>query len=86
MQITNHFNDEPRLNGVFLEKNLPRIKYETYVITLNDTNSKGKHWVSLFINKNSAKYFHFFGIEYISQEVFKKSKGKSITQNIFRLY
>ena len=30
-------------------------------------------------------YFDSFGIEYISQEPFRKVKDKSITRNIFRL-
>ena len=52
------------------------------VINLDDKNSKGTHWVSLFIETNTALYFDSFGIEYIPQEVL--SKDKSITQNIFR--
>ena len=36
-----------------------------YVINLDDKNSKGTYWVSLFINKNAAVYFGSFGIEYI---------------------
>ena len=30
-------------------------------------------------------YFHYFGIEYILQEVLSKIKDKSITHNIFRI-
>ena len=56
-----------------------------YVINLDDKNSKGTHWISLFINKNTAVYFDSFGIEYIPQEVLKKIKDKSITYNIFRI-
>ena len=35
-----------------------------YVINLNDKNSKGTYWVSLFIDRNTAVYFDSFGIEY----------------------
>ena len=31
-----YYQDEPRFNGVFSRKNLPRIKDETYVINLNE--------------------------------------------------
>ena len=48
-------------------------------------NSKGTHWVSLFINRNTAEYFDSFGTEYIPQEVLNKIKDKSITHNIFRI-
>ena len=56
-----------------------------YVIIFNDKNSKGTHWVSLFISQNRAVSFDSFGIEYILQEVLNKIKDKSITHNIFRI-
>ena len=45
----------------------------------------GTLWFSLFIERNSAVYFHPFGIENIPQEVLNKIKDKSITPNIFRI-
>ena len=69
----------------FSRNNVPRIKDGAYVINLDDQNSKGTHWVSLFINKNLAIYFDSFGIEYIPQEVLRKIRDKSITLNIFRI-
>ena len=56
-----------------------------YVINIDDKSSKGTHWVSLFINKNTAVYFDSFGIEFILQEVLNKIKDKSIAHNIFRI-
>ena len=56
-----------------------------YVINLDDKQSKETHWVSLFIDRNTAVYFDSFGIEYISQEVLSKMKDKSITHSIFRI-
>ena len=56
IQITNYFNDEPRCNGAFSRNNLPRIKDGAYAINLHDKNSKGAHWVSLFIDRNTAVY------------------------------
>ena len=55
------------------------------MINLDDKNSKGTHWVSLFIDRNLAVYFDSFGIEYIPQEVLNKIRDKSTTQNIFRI-
>ena len=37
------------------------------VINLIDKSIKGTHWVSLFIDKNTAVYFDSSGIEYIPQ-------------------
>ena len=55
------------------------------VIHLNDKKSKGTHWVSFLIDRNTAVYFHIFGIEYIPQEVLNKIRDKSINHNIFRI-
>ena len=50
-----------------------RIKDGTYLINIDETNSKGTHWVSLFIDKNLAVYSDSFEIEYIPK---KKTKSK----------
>ena len=71
--------------ALFQKNNLPRIKDGVYVINLDDKNSKETHWVSLFIDRNTAIYFDSFGIEYIPQEVLNKIEDKSITHNIFRI-
>ena len=69
IEITNLFRYEPRFNSVFSRNNLPRIKDGTYFINLDDKNSKRAHWVLLFIDRNTAIYFHSFGIGHIPQEV-----------------
>ena len=69
----------------FSRNNLTGIKDRTYVINLNDKNSKRAHWVSLFIDRNLAIYSDSFGTEYIPLEVFNKIKDKSITHNTFRI-
>ena len=60
------------------------MKDGAYVMNLDDENSKGTHWVSLFTDKNLAIYFDYFGIEYIPQEVLNKIRDISVTHNIFR--
>ena len=67
IDITNYFKYEPRFNGVFSRNNLPKIKDGAYIINLDDKNSKGTHWVSLFIDRNVAVYFDSFAFEYIPQ-------------------
>ena len=46
------------------------------------TKSKGTHWVSSLIDRNTAVYFDSFEIEYIPQEVLSKAKYKSVTHRI----
>ena len=55
------------------------------MINLDDRQSKGTYWVSLFIDRNTAVHFDFFQIEYFPQEILSKIKDKSITYNIFRI-
>ena len=64
------------LMASFLKKKRTQSKDGVYVINLADKDSKGTHWVSLLIMKNLASYFHFFGIEYIPQEVLNIIKDK----------
>ena len=85
IEIVNYFNYEPRFNGVSSRNNLPRIKDGAYIINLDNENSKGTHWVSSFIDRNTAVYCCSFWIEYIPQEVINKLKNKSVTHNTFRI-
>ena len=72
------FSSSPMMNldlmDFFSRNNLPTTKDEVYVINLDDKNSKGTQWFSLFLNRNRAVYFDSFGIKYIPPEVLKKSK------------
>ena len=43
------------------------------------------HWVSLFIDRNTAVYLDSFVIKYIPQEVVNKIRDRSINPNIFRI-
>ena len=56
-------------NGVFWGDSLPRIKDRVRVINLDDKQSKGTYWISLFIDRNTAVYFDSFGIEYIQDKL-----------------
>ena len=55
------------------------------LINLNDNQSKGTYWASLFIDESTAVYFDSFEIEYISKKVLNKIKKTSITRRIFRI-
>ena len=61
------------------------MKDGAYVINIDDKRSTGTHWVSLFVDRNTAVYFDSFGIEYIPPEVLNQIRDRSITHNIFRI-
>ena len=66
------------------KRSLLRIRDGVYVANLDDKNSKGSHWVLLFIYKYLGLYFDSIGIECIPQKVVNKIKDKSITHDVFR--
>ena len=63
IEMIRYFKYEPKLNGFYSRDNLPRIKDIACIIDLDDKQSKGTHWVSLFIYRNTVGYFDSFGIE-----------------------
>ena len=85
IELTKYFSYKPRFDDVFSNNNLLRVKYGTYVKSIDDKKSNETHRVSLFIDKNTAVYFDSFGIEYIPQEILNKIKDKYVTQNILRI-
>ena len=72
------------LGLMFFKRRFPQKKDGAYVTNLDNKQSKETHWVSLFIDRNTAVYFDSLMTEYIPQEVLSKIKNKSITHNIFR--
>ena len=70
------------LMAFFSRNNLRRIKDGTNVINLDDKKSQETHWVSLFMDRNTA---YSFGTEQIPQEVLNQIREKSISHNIFRI-
>ena len=85
VEIMDYFKDEPRFNGVFSRKNLPKIKKGAYVINLDHSKNTGRHWVVIFVKSNEVIYFDSFGAEYIPKEVKKSIGNKNIKANLFRI-
>ena len=57
---------------MYSRNNLPnKIKKGAYVINLDEYETTGTHWVSLFVKTNEAIYFDSFGIEHIPKEINK---------------
>ena len=86
-----YYQNEPRFNGVFSRDNLPehsstnKIKNGAYVINLDEYHDIGTHWVTLYVNNKTVKYFDSFGFEHISKEIMKFIDNKNIITNIFRI-
>ena len=83
-EIQRYYQNEPKFNGVYSRINLPRIKDETYVISLDEFKSIGTHWIALYVNANNLIYFDSFGLEHIPEEL-KKFVENNYIINIYRI-
>ena len=68
-EIQSYYQNEPKFNGVYSRNNLPKIKDEAYIITLDEFKSIGTHWIALYVNGNNIIYFDSFGVEHIPKKI-----------------
>ena len=83
--IRKYYQNEPKLNGVYLRNNLSKIKNGAYIINLDEYESIGTHWIALCVNAENVSYFDSFGVEHIPKEIGKFVGNKSIATNIYRI-
>ena len=85
-EIKNHYENEPRFNGVYSRDNLPKtIKNGAYVINLDEYEDVGTHWIALYVKDNEITYFNSFGVEHVPREIKRFIEHKNIKTNIFRI-
>ena len=85
-EISEYYENEPRLNGVYSRDNLPaKIKKGKYVINLDEYEDAGTHWIALYVKIKKVVYFDSFGVDHVPKEIIKFIKNKDIIANIFRL-
>ena len=49
-EIQKYYQNEPKFNGFCLRNNLSKIKDGAYLINLDEYESIGNHWITLFVN------------------------------------
>ena len=85
-EISEYYENEPRLNGVYSRDNLPaNIKKGARVINLDEYKDAGTHWIALYVKNKKVVYFDSFGAGHVPKEIIKFIKNKDIIANIFRL-
>ena len=52
--------NEFRFNGVYSRNNLSKIKDGAYVVNLDEHESIGTHWITLYVNGDKLTYFDSF--------------------------
>ena len=63
-EIQNYHQNEPKFKRVYSRNNLSKIKGGTYIINLDEFESIGTHWITLYVNAENVTYFDSFGVEY----------------------
>ena len=85
-EIQKYYQNEPRFNGVYSRNNLPKkIKYEAFVINLDEYAEVDTHWIPLFCNRSEIVYFDCFAVEHVSEEIKEFVGNRNIIANIFRV-
>ena len=84
-EIKRYYQKETRFNGVYLRKNLPKIKDGAYIINLDKYDSIETHWIALYVNDNNVTYFDSFRVEHIPKELRKFIGNRNIITNIYRI-
>ena len=82
-----YYQNEPRFNGVYSRDNLTdKMKDGAYLNNHDEYSDIGTHWISLYVNTKTVKYFDSFGVEHIPKEIKKLINNKNIITNIFRTH
>ena len=82
--LQKYCKNEPRFNGVFSRKSLPKkIKDAAYLINLDEYADVDTHWIALFCKRSEITYFNSFGVEHVPGEIKKFIGNKNIKANIF---
>ena len=85
-EIKLYYKNEPGFNGVYSRDNLPdKIKDGAYVVNLDEYSDIGTHWVALYANNKTVRYFDSFEFENIPKEIKMFINNKSIIANNFRI-
>ena len=84
-EIKKYYQNETISNGVYSADNLPKVKDETYMISLDEFFDIGTHWIPLDAQNNNVTYFESFGVERIPEEIKTFIGNKNIKANIFRM-
>ena len=81
-EIQKYYLNEPKCNGVYSRRNLPKIKDGAYLINLDEYESIETHWIALYVNAENVAYFGGWEVEHVPKEIRKSIGNKNITNVI----
>ena len=77
-ELKKYYQNKPKFSGVFSRNSLPKIKYEVYIINLDEYKSIGIQRMALYKNRYNVTETDCFGIEYIPKKL-KNSEATNIS-------
>ena len=84
-EMKGYYQKETRFNGVYLRKNLPKIKDGAYIKNLDKYDLIETQWTALYVNDNNVTYFDSFRVEHIPKELRKFIGNRNIITNNYRI-
>ena len=85
-EMQNYYQNEFKFKSLYLQNSLPNtMKNGAYVINLDEHKSIGTHWIALYANGNSVRYFDRFNVEHIPKEIKSFIDNSNIIKNIFKI-
>ena len=68
-EMQKYYEHEPKFNGVYSGNNLSKINNEVYIITLDEYESIGTHWIALYVNDNNVTYLIALGLNIFQKKL-----------------
>ena len=70
---------------VFIQEVIYLKKRMGHIINLDEYESIGTHWNSLYMNAENVTYFDSFDVEHIAREIGKIIGTKNVITSIYRI-
>ena len=64
---------------------MSEIKDGSYIINLDENESRGTHWIALHVNAENITYFDNFEVENIPKYIRKFIGNKNTITNVYRI-
>ena len=81
-EIQKYYQNKPKFNGVYSRNSLSKIKDGEYIVTPDEYESIGTHWIALYVNGENVTYT--FGAGHIPNEIKKVIGNRNIITYIYR--
>ena len=83
IEIQRYYQNEPKLNGFYWRKNLPKAKEWVCIIYYDKYKLIAAHWIKLYVNGENVTRFDSFWAEFTAKETKMSIGNKNIIRKWF---